>query len=549
MKKLKKIMSIILSVLCIASVFCGSTISVECKEYDFDASTNNIKLESGFEEVELEQNNISEENSNVERFFAVLEESKLNSGAYTGEYWKAFSSPYYTYANKLSQGQKELYDRLYNSLYNLIESEYDFQIYEGLYYTPAVEFHNLTVEQVNDVATLMLYEHPELFYLNNRILVNYSGNNGTVRISIYDDFADGENRIALANQMKGVIAFYLSYVDSFSTLLDKEKACHDIIAAQIFYDINCKYGQSCASVFLEKKSVCAGYSEAFCMLCNASGIPAISVTSDNHEWSEVKLGKYWYAVDVTWDDCYGAKYYLNKSDEGLKWIDTELYRDYRNCHVIENCWNRIGREACLYNYGDEPQEVLYPGIFMLNYTYNNVAAGLVINNVDSNQLDYSWMVYDIDLNRWYTISDWQQGNPWVSWNPGKSGKFLLYGQVRWHGNTNVAGNSCIGIVHKYYIKDICQTCNPYGPGFLLGETTNDNPNNSYRYEILVLDCSKLAAGDPYPWVYTTGKMDLGGGTTAWAVWQPTYGFYWTLFRVYDTRGNLLDEECFGFVNT
>ena len=40
------------------------------------------------------------------------------------------------------------------------------------------------------------------------------------------------------------------------------------------------------------------------------------MTSDGHEWSQVKIGNCWYAVDVTWDDnTYGYTHnYFNKSD-------------------------------------------------------------------------------------------------------------------------------------------------------------------------------------------------------------------------------------------
>lgn len=98
------------------------------------------------------------------------------------------------------------------------------------------------------------------------------------------------------------------------------------------------------------------------------------------------------------------------------------------------------------------------------------------------------------------------------------------------------------------IKGICQM--PYtgaGGGYLIGFESYDNPNQSYTYEMLILDCSLLAQDLP-AWIYTTGRCSVDSGSALWTVWQPQYGYYWTLFRLYDENGNLIDEKCYGFKN-
>ena len=87
------------------------------------------------------------------------------------------------------------------------------------------------------------------------------------------------------------------------------------------------------------------------------------------------------------------------------------------------------------------------------------------------------------------------------------------------------------------IKGICQL--PTQDGFLLGMETYENHN--YLYEIQIYDCTKQA------WIAGTGKCNVPE-TSLWWLWQPEYGYYWTLFRVYDANGNILDEECYGFEN-
>lgn len=99
------------------------------------------------------------------------------------------------------------------------------------------------------------------------------------------------------------------------------------------------------------------------------------------------------------------------------------------------------------------------------------------------------------------------------------------------------------------IKGKCQM--PYsgeqGTGYLIGVESYDNPGQKYQYEMLILDCTLLAQGKP-AWTYTTGKFTVPQGNAGWCIWTPQYGYYWTLFRVYDENGVLIDEQCYGFEN-
>ncbi|MCM1059804.1 MAG: dockerin type I domain-containing protein [Eubacterium sp.] len=58
----------------------------------------------------------------------------------------------------------------------------------------------------------------------------------------------------------------------------------------------------------EIRTVCAGYSTAFKLLCDSYGIPCVTVqgtdnTNGNHMWNYVRMNDgRWYAVDATWDD-------------------------------------------------------------------------------------------------------------------------------------------------------------------------------------------------------------------------------------------------------
>ena len=58
------------------------------------------------------------------------------------------------------------------------------------------------------------------------------------------------------------------------------------------------------------------YALAYQRILQEMNIPCIYVKGKNHAWNMVKLGKYWYNVDVTWDDNTTIQYrYFLKSDK------------------------------------------------------------------------------------------------------------------------------------------------------------------------------------------------------------------------------------------
>ena len=189
------------------------------------------------------------------------------------------------------------------------------------------------------------------------------------------------------------------------------------------------------------------------------------------------------------------------------------------------------------------------GVYVVSHTRNQIVVGLVTNRSQDVDVEYRWLVCDtsVDAESWTEIQGWTKNNEWLDWKPGKAGDYVIVGQARVAGNENSLTQSAIGIQHHQEIKGKCQM--PYtgeGGGYLMGFETFDNPDAGYTYEMLVLDCTLLAQGKD-AWIWTTGRCQISGNAF-WAVWQPQYGYYWTLFRVYDKDGTLLDQECYPFAN-
>ncbi len=166
-------------------------------------------------------------------------------------------------------------------------------------------------------------------------------------------------------------------------------------------------------------------------------------------------------------------------------------------------------------------------------------------------ISYSWSVYNAEGRMVYSTEE-KINDPSFSWEPYAYGEYefeLFYCSADGSYESKAMHLSeSVKVTYHEYIKGECQM--PYageGGGYLIGFETYDNPNQSYRYEMLILDCTLLAQGLP-AWTYTTGQCGVAEGNALWTIWQPQYGYYWTLFRLYDQNGKQIDEVCYGFEN-
>ena len=174
-------------------------------------------------------------------------------------------------------------------------------------------------------------------------------------------------------------------------------------------------------------------------------------------------------------------------------------------------------------------------------------AYLVTNALDMDDVEFSWYGSSDGGQTWFTISGWTTGDDGVVAFPNKYGEYLIVAKARKIGNDATTVTSSFTYGYHPAIKGICQM--PYtgqGGGYLIGIESYNNPNHAYKYEMLILDCTLYAQGLP-AWIYTTGRCGAPD-TCLWTIWQPQYGYYWTLFRIYDEKGTLIDEQCFGFEN-
>ena len=194
---------------------------------------------------------------------------------------------------KLTATQQRAYDEM---LPLLVAGKREFQL-------PTYCSH----KDVNAAYQALHYDHFELFWLGMTCKVTEYARGPekwtTVSISeIVRDAKLAQYKTAVAKEIKG----FLESVPASASAYDKVCAAYEYVCEKTDYDADAKNSQNLLGVFLDRRSACAGYSEAFALLLEAMGIPAACVTGKanggNHEWNLVCIDGTYVFVDPTWGD-------------------------------------------------------------------------------------------------------------------------------------------------------------------------------------------------------------------------------------------------------
>ena len=424
---------------------------------------------------------------------------------------------------------------------------------KDLWFMDGVSYEGLSRKRAEDLYMIFAFQNPQYYFMANYIAV-YEYDT-LLCPGIYDDFIYGTTRANCTERFFNKVDSVVNRVKGYGGDYALAKAAHDEVCNLVTYEHN-NYDQTAWSTFMLGKTVCSGYSKAYTMVANACNIETCcdisNVPNYEHAWNRAYVDGNWYYVDCTWDDDY-YEYNSIAYEFFLIGKDTLSYLDWSPAHdTQESLWGLL--PECPIDYspsnppsGDEPpaKKLSSAGIFILQSDRNGVLAGLTTNLGDNSNLEYSWYATNDNGNSWALLKDWTQADEWLAWTPPIYGDYIIVGKVREKGSSEVFSDAT-NISYHPHIKGKCQM--PYaGGGYLIGVESYENPNQSYKYEMMVLDCTLLAAGKD-AWIYTTGKCGVSTGNALWTVWQPQYGYYWTLFRVYDENDVLLDEACYGFVN-
>lgn len=218
------------------------------------------------------------------------------------------------YYSSLDENKKIEYTKIYNGYMGLA----DFSV-------------NLNSEELMDMFNCVLYDNPEIFWVDS----SYSFSDSPFGIFVEPDYRFSAEEIGqIKSEVETEISRVVALAGSASSDYARELFFHDYICKNTVYDLETydDFGDSAYSVLIEGKSICEGYSRAMKMLLDACGIYNYLVVGnteneegemEGHMWNIVSVDGELYHVDVTWDDCDSevgelSHLYLNLTDEDIR---------------------------------------------------------------------------------------------------------------------------------------------------------------------------------------------------------------------------------------
>lgn len=235
------------------------------------------------------------------------------------------------YYDTLTDNQKMHYNGIVNSyLEGKLECDYSYTETRG-----ALDEIEQQLADINKAYEAFLYEHKEFFFIGTyyksgyktieplHIEVEYKLN-----IAMAEDYYisfnvdDISSRVIDTNKVKSHFVEILNKRDQIhahlSTLdndYEKINYLHEYLILNNEYHKTNNLSHTPAGALVDGETpVCEAYSEAFQMLAHhnnlivsyATGRAYNGIEEELHAWNHVKLGTYWYLIDVTWDDPLGA---------------------------------------------------------------------------------------------------------------------------------------------------------------------------------------------------------------------------------------------------
>ncbi|MDO4942044.1 MAG: transglutaminase domain-containing protein [Lachnospiraceae bacterium] len=203
------------------------------------------------------------------------------------------------YYNQLSNEEQDVYEAVYDGLQNLEEN---------------IKMDVSDEEEIHKIYKAVLNDHPDIFWCDNSY--QYSKQK-----LIFTSYALMPRYLFTEEEIKNkqkeiekTVESCLSGISQNATDYEKILYIYEYVINETDYDEAAvsagKIGddQNIDSVFLRKKSVCAGYTRATQYLLNRLGVFCTYVEGtaesrgDSHTWNLVICGGDYYYVDTTWGD-------------------------------------------------------------------------------------------------------------------------------------------------------------------------------------------------------------------------------------------------------
>lgn len=167
--------------------------------------------------------------------------------------------------------------------------------------------HSEDAKRTNQLFEYALKDFPDIFWCDGTASSTlYEGAEKYVVLKpVY--LYEGEEKETKQERIREKTEEFLQSVSEDASDYEKILAVYEYIVNQVDYDSEASDNQNIYSVFINQRSVCAGYSKATQYLLEKMGVFCTYITgktsgNQNHAWNLVRCDGDYYYVDTTWGD-------------------------------------------------------------------------------------------------------------------------------------------------------------------------------------------------------------------------------------------------------
>lgn len=182
------------------------------------------------------------------------------------------------------------------------------EILEGVRnHTEEIYVHDADADETNQIFQKLMKDQPDIFWCDGTATATTHKGTESYTVLKPKYFYTAEESRTMQNEIAQAAEKWLADLDTNADDYQKILYVYEKIVDKVEYDENAPDNQNIYSVFVNKKSVCAGYSKATQYLLEQLGMFCTYVTGKtteggSHAWNLVKCNGDYYYVDTTWGD-------------------------------------------------------------------------------------------------------------------------------------------------------------------------------------------------------------------------------------------------------
>lgn len=201
--------------------------------------------------------------------------------------------------------------------------------------------HSPDARQTNMIFQYVLKDYPEIFWCDGTTTATTFNENEKYTVLEPGYSYDIEERERRQSKIDMSVEKCLAGIETDASEYDKILYVYDYIVDTVDYDLESEDNQNIYSVFVNRRSVCAGYSKAAQYLLERLGIFCTYVTGttrngQGHAWNLVSCEGDYYYMDTTWGDPVFQEQEGMETQEKLDYVsydymccnDEELFRTH-----------------------------------------------------------------------------------------------------------------------------------------------------------------------------------------------------------------------------